>query len=62
MTHHQTVSGKWILRALALLAPLLAVLIAVSTPHRAEAFALAGAFMDRLKQDVPIWKVRAIPV
>jgi molybdopterin synthase catalytic subunit len=29
--------------------------------HRAEAFALVTAFMDRLKQDVPIWKMRAIP-
>lgn len=26
--------------------------------HRAEAFALVTQFMDRLKQDVPIWKRR----
>jgi molybdopterin synthase catalytic subunit len=29
--------------------------------HRAEAFALVTGFMDRLKQDVPIWKRRGIP-
>jgi molybdopterin synthase catalytic subunit len=33
-----------------------AVVVEVSARHRAEAFALAGAFMDRIKQDVPIWK------
>jgi len=38
-----------------------AIVLHVGAKHRAEAFALAGAFMDRLKQDVPIWKVRAIP-
>lgn len=33
-----------------------AIHIAVAAKHRAEAFALLSAFMDRLKQDVPIWK------
>jgi molybdopterin synthase catalytic subunit len=33
-----------------------AIHIAVAATHRAEAFALLSAFMDRLKQDVPIWK------
>ena len=33
-----------------------AILIEVAARHRAEAFALASAFMDRIKQDVPIWK------
>lgn len=33
-----------------------AIHIAVRAKHRAEAFALLVAFMDRLKQDVPIWK------
>lgn len=33
-----------------------AIHIAVHAKHRAEAFALLAAFMDRLKQDVPIWK------
>jgi molybdopterin synthase catalytic subunit len=32
------------------------VAIAVSTPHRAEAFAAAQWLIDSLKKDVPIWK------
>ncbi|MCG3124322.1 MAG: hypothetical protein GIKADHBN_02780 [Phycisphaerales bacterium] len=28
----------------------------VKSPHRAEAIAAMSAFIDRLKQDVPIWK------
>jgi molybdopterin synthase catalytic subunit len=28
----------------------------VESPHRAEALAAMSAFIDRLKQDVPIWK------
>ena len=36
-----------------------AVIVEVFSSHRAEAFALASAFMDRLKQDVPIWKLNA---
>lgn len=28
----------------------------VMSPHRAEAIAAMSAFIDRLKQDVPIWK------
>ncbi len=38
-----------------------AILVEARSRHRAEAFALTSAFMDRLKQDVPIWKMRAIP-
>jgi molybdopterin synthase catalytic subunit len=38
-----------------------AIYIGVAAKHRAEAFALQTEFMDRLKQDVPIWKRRAIP-
>ncbi len=34
-----------------------AILVWIEARHRAEAFALVTAFMDRLKQDVPIWKV-----
>jgi molybdopterin synthase catalytic subunit len=33
-----------------------AILVEVCAAHRAEAFALATAFMDRVKQEVPIWK------
>ena len=32
------------------------VLVAVSSPHRQEAFAAAAWLMDRIKQEVPIWK------
>ena len=32
------------------------VVIAVSAPHRGEAFAGARALIDRLKEEVPIWK------
>jgi molybdopterin synthase catalytic subunit len=38
-----------------------AIHIAVQARHRAEAFALLAAFMDRLKQDVPIWKTDMLP-
>lgn len=33
-----------------------AVIIAAAAPHRAEAFAACRAVIERLKQDVPIWK------
>lgn len=33
-----------------------AIYVGVASKHRAEAFALLTRFMDRLKQDVPIWK------
>jgi molybdopterin synthase catalytic subunit len=37
-----------------------AIQIVVAAAHRAEAFAMMSEFMNRLKQDVPIWKRRAI--
>ena len=37
-----------------------AIYVGIAGRHRAEAFALLAQFMDRLKQDVPIWKQRAI--
>jgi molybdopterin molybdotransferase len=39
-----------------------AIYVGVAEKHRAEAIALLGEFMDRLKQDVPIWKRRAVPL
>lgn len=33
-----------------------AISMDIHTKHRAEAFAVLKAFMDRLKKDVPIWK------
>ncbi len=38
-----------------------AIYVGVASPHRAEAIALLAEFMDRLKQDVPIWKRRGLP-
>lgn len=34
-----------------------AIVVRVEAKHRTEAFGMLAAFMDRLKQDVPIWKV-----
>lgn len=32
------------------------ILVRIEAKHRAEAFGMLAAFMDRLKRDVPIWK------
>jgi molybdopterin synthase catalytic subunit len=37
-----------------------AIQVVAASAHRAEAIALVTHFMDRLKQDVPIWKRRAL--
>jgi len=37
-----------------------AIWIGAASSHRREALALVTEFMDRLKQDVPIWKRRAL--
>jgi molybdopterin synthase catalytic subunit len=36
------------------------VVVAVSAPHRAEAFEACRHGIERLKQDVPIWKKEAL--
>lgn len=36
-----------------------AIIVEVQAAHRGEAFAVAAQFMDRLKKDVPIWKLEA---
>lgn len=38
-----------------------AILVAIAAKHRREAFALLSELMDRLKTEVPIWKVEVIP-
>ncbi|HTV43449.1 MAG TPA: molybdenum cofactor biosynthesis protein MoaE [Candidatus Sulfotelmatobacter sp.] len=38
-----------------------AIYVGIASAHRAEGIALLGEFMDKLKQDVPIWKSRAVP-
>lgn len=37
-----------------------AIYVGLAGRHRAEVFALLAQFMDRLKQEVPIWKRRAL--
>ena len=37
-----------------------AIYVGVAARHRTEAFRLLTEFMNRLKQDVPIWKRRAL--
>ena len=32
------------------------MIVAISTPHRVEAFAACAWLMDELKKTVPIWK------
>jgi molybdopterin molybdotransferase len=39
-----------------------AIYAGVASSHRGEAIALLTEFMIQLKQDVPIWKARALPV
>ncbi len=39
-----------------------AIYVGVASAHRGEALELLTEFMNRLKQDVPIWKCRALPV
>lgn len=38
----------------------IAIHIIATAPHRGPALAMVAEFMDRLKQDVPIWKRRAL--
>ncbi len=40
----------------------LAIYLGVAARHRAEGIAFLAEFMDRLKQDVPIWKRRALAI
>lgn len=37
-----------------------AVVVAVASAHRKAALACMDAFLDHLKRDVPIWKIRVI--
>jgi molybdopterin synthase catalytic subunit len=38
-----------------------AIFVGIRARHREEAFAMLAGFMDRLKKDVPIWKVETVP-
>ncbi len=37
-----------------------AIYVGITAAHRKEAFEMLSAFMDRLKQDVPIWKAEVL--
>lgn len=37
-----------------------AIYVGILSAHRQEAFTLLSEFMDRLKQDVPIWKTEVL--
>lgn len=39
-----------------------AIIVQAHAKHRGEALALVSGFMDRLKLDVPIWKLRSVPL
>lgn len=34
-----------------------AILVRIEAKHRAEAFGMLAGFMDRMKKDVPVWKI-----
>lgn len=58
---HQCLGAKVIHRIGVIPVGETAIYVGVTSPHRGEAIALLAEFMDRLKQDVPIWKRRALP-
>jgi len=60
-TRHPCLAAKVIHRTGVIPVGETAIYVGVASPHRAEAIALLAEFMDRLKQDVPIWKRRGLP-
>ena len=60
-TQHPCLAAKVIHRVGVIPVGETAIYVGVASPHRGEAIALLAEFMDRLKQDVPIWKRRALP-
>ena len=59
-TRHPCLAAKAIHRVGIIPVGETAIYVGVASSHRAEAIALLAEFMDRLKQDVPIWKRRGI--
>ena len=60
-TRHPCLAAKIIHRIGVIPVGETAIYAGVASTHRGEAFALLTEFMKLLKQDVPIWKVRALP-
>jgi len=61
-TRHPCLAAKVIHRIGIVPAGEAAIYVGIASRHRAEAIALLGEFMNGLKQAVPIWKRRALPV
>jgi molybdopterin molybdotransferase len=59
-TRHPCLAAKVIHRIGVIPVGETAIYVGVASPHRGEAIALLAEFMDRLKQDVPIWKRRGV--
>ena len=59
-TRHPCLAAKAIHRVGIIPVGETAIYVGVASPHRATAIALLAESMDRLKQDVPIWKRRAL--
>lgn len=60
--HHRCLSARVIHRIGVVPVGEAAIWLGITAPRRREAYALMGEFMDQLKQDVPIWKTRSIPL
>ena len=59
---HSCLAAKIIHRVGIIPAGEAAIYVGIASRHRAESIALLGEFMNQLKQGVPIWKRRAIPI
>lgn len=60
--HHPCLNARVIHRVGVVPVGEAAIYVGIASAHRAEGFALLAAFMDRLKQDVPVWKRRSLSV
>jgi len=57
---HSCLAAKVIHRVGVIPAGEAAIYVGIAARHRKAAFGLLDEFMDRLKEDVPIWKCRAL--
>jgi molybdopterin molybdotransferase len=58
--HHPCLAARVIHRVGVIPVGEAAIYVGIMARHRAQGFAMLAGFMDRLKQDVPIWKRRAV--
>jgi molybdopterin molybdotransferase len=59
---HQCLAAKVIHRTGIIPVGDTAIYVGIASSHRGEGITLLAEFMDRLKQDVPIWKRRGVPI